>query len=336
MSSSGRHPLRFVVAGAASLLGKEVVELLQSGVLPAHEVRLLDDAALAGTLTGAGDEAAFIQAVEADSFEDATLVFFAGAPEFTSRHWAATERAGAAVIDLSGALAEVRGAVPLIPSLDAVLGAPQDSRERLYRSPNAAVIVAATLAGALRAFALRRLAITFLQPVSERGQAGIQELESQTVSLLSFQPFAREVFDAQVAFNLLSHYGEESLVRLEDSREQIARDVAGYLGGRAPAPAIQLIQAPVFYGCGFSAFAEFEKEIGGAAVQAALGQAGAAEARESPSTADAAGSAAIYYSFAPDPNVSGGHWLWGAVDNVRLAAQNAVRIAEKLLATHLQ
>ena len=34
-----------------------------------------------------------------------------------------------------------------------------------------------------------------------------------------------------------------------------------------------------------------------------------------------------------DSNLESGYWLWGAVDNVRLAADNAVRIAEKILAS---
>jgi aspartate-semialdehyde dehydrogenase len=34
----------------------------------------------------------------------------------------------------------------------------------------------------------------------------------------------------------------------------------------------------------------------------------------------------------PDPNVAGGVWIWGVADNLRLAAVNAVRIAEELVA----
>ena len=33
----------------------------------------------------------------------------------------------------------------------------------------------------------------------------------------------------------------------------------------------------------------------------------------------------------PDPSVADGVWIWGAVDNLRLAATNAVQIAEGLL-----
>jgi aspartate-semialdehyde dehydrogenase len=32
-----------------------------------------------------------------------------------------------------------------------------------------------------------------------------------------------------------------------------------------------------------------------------------------------------------DPAIANGVWIWGAVDNLRLAATNAVQIAEELL-----
>ncbi len=46
--------------------------------------------------------------------------------------------------------------------------------------------------------------MTLFPPVSERDQPGIEELESQTTNLLSFRPIEQAIFDAQVAFNLLS------------------------------------------------------------------------------------------------------------------------------------
>jgi aspartate-semialdehyde dehydrogenase len=38
---------------------------------------------------------------------------------------------------------------------------------------------------------------------------------------------------------------------------------------------------------------------------------------------------------APDPSVPEGQWFWGVADNLRLAATNAVRIAEELVAESL-
>jgi len=326
------RPLRITIAGASSLLGREVTELLSSSELPAHELRLLDDAALEGTLTEAGGEPAVIHALAPGSFGGARLVFFSGLAEFTARHWAEAERAGAAVIDLSGGLSGVRAAVPSIPSLDEDLGFSRALSARLVRAPCAPVIVAATISAALRMLPVRRIAASFLQPVSERGQAGIDELEAQTASLLSFQPIGKEVYDAQVAFNLLDRFGESCREPLEDVRARMARDISEYLGYRAPMPAIQVTQAPVFYGAAFNILVEFDGPLSADAIQSGLKQAGVTVATDSPSNANAAGSADISVTFRPDVNLPMLWWFWGAVDNVRLAAQNAVRIAERICA----
>jgi len=333
MTAPSVRPLRFTIAGASSLLGREIVELFSSSSLPVHELGLLDDAALEGTVREAGGEPALIHALVPGSFEGSRLAFFAGIEEFTTRHWADAERAGAAVIDLSGGLAAVRGAVPSIPTLDEALASTRTSPRSLFRSPGAAVIVAATLSIALRFLPVRRIAATFFHPVSERDQAGIEELEAQTASLLSFQPIVREVYDAQVAFNLLDSYGELSRERLEDVRTRIARGVSDYLGYRAPMPAIQVIHAPVFYGSAFSVYVEFDGPLSGDAIRTALEAAGVVVTKDSPSNASAAGSKEISVTLRTDANLPMVWWIWGVVDNVRLAAQNAVRIAERICAT---
>jgi aspartate-semialdehyde dehydrogenase len=332
MTAPSAPPLRIAIAGASSLLGREITELMSSSALPAHELRLLDDAALDGTLTGAGGEPAVIHLFEPGSFEGVNLVFFAGLEEFAARHWAEAERAGAAVIDLSGALRGVRGAIPSIPTLDDLLISSRASPRRLFRAPGAAVIVAASVSTALRMLPVRRIAATFLQSVSERGQAGVDELEAQTSSLLSFQPIGRELYDAQVAFNFLDRYGESSRERLEDVRAHIARDVTDYLGYRAPMPAIQLTQAPVFYGSAFNMFVEFDGPHPGNAIEASLAQAGVLVTGDSPSNVSVAGSTDIVVTLRSDANLPMIWWIWGAVDNVRLAAKNALRIAERICA----
>jgi aspartate-semialdehyde dehydrogenase len=54
----------------------------------------------------------------------------------------------------------------------------------------------------------------------------------------------------------------------------------------------------------------------------------------SPSNVSVAGESHIHVAHVEaDPSVAHGWWLWGAADNVRLAAANALRIAEKLIAS---
>lgn len=332
---------RVAIAGASSLGGKELKQLIEDDVFPATEIRLLDEEFAAGRLTEAGGEPVVIQTVDEDSFERVRFAFFTGSPAFAARHWQAAHRAGATVVDLSGGLADVPSARRWIPALDAVLPPPtptsDDHAARLFLSPAAPVIVTCSLVAAFSGFSLERLALVFFQPVSERGQAGIEELESQTIRLLSFQPIAREVFDAQVAFNLLDRYGEASAERLADARSRISCEVRSYLAGRLPAPAIQLVQAPVFYGYAFTVYVELGSPPETASLQQALNALGLqvrAPDEPAPSNVIVAGESRILLSQVEhDPNVERGYWFWGAADNLRLAAVNAIRIAEKLLAS---
>jgi aspartate-semialdehyde dehydrogenase len=144
------------------------------------------------------------------------------------------------------------------------------------------------------------------------------------------------VFDTQVAFNMLADFGENAKPSLADVRTAIARNVAHCLTGRAAAPAIQIVQAPVFYGCAFSAFAEFAAPMPGEQLSAALVPLGVRVAGVgdlTPSNVSVVGEADIHVGrIEPDPSVANAVWIWGVADNLRLAAVNAVRIAEALVA----
>jgi len=341
MPSGAGSSLRIAVVGASSLRGKELKQVLEDRAFPANDTILLDESVMAGTLTEAAGEPTFIRALEEDSFEGSHFAFFAGSHFDAERNWPVAQRAGATVIDLTGAVSDSGRAGMWIPSLDRMLppqrasGANGATHPSPHFSPPTPVVIACTLAAGLGKFSPQRLVVMFFPPVSERDQAGIEELESQTASLLSFRPIEQAVFDAQVAFNLLLGYGEGSKPRLEDVRAGIARDAVCYLAGRAPVPAIQLVQAPVFYGYAFAAYAEFAEPQPPEGLEAALADLGVRftpPGGGAPTNISVAGESEIHIGrIEPDPTIRSGMWLWGAADNLRLAATNAVRIAEELL-----
>ena len=333
---------RVAIVGAASLRGKELKLVLEERNFAAAEIILLDESEMAGTLTEAAGEPTFIRVLEADSFEGARFAFFAGSPADAERNWETAHRGGATVIDLTGAIAASGRAGTWIPSLSSVLlpvGPTKPSgsaRVAAYYSPPSPVVIACTLAAGLGKLSPQRMMILFFPPVSERDQAGVVELESQTTNLLSFREISKNVFDEQVAFNLLAGYGDASKPRLQDVRNAVAREVAQFLAGRAPVPAIQLVQAPVFYGYAFAAYAEFASPAPNEKLQAAFAGLGVkfiGAGEPAPTNISVAGESEIQLArIEPDPNIAAGVWLWGVADNLRLAATNAVRIAEELLA----
>ena len=339
---------RVAIVGASSLLGKELKQVLEDRNFPATDFVLLDESHAVGTLTEAAGEPTFIHPLNEDSFEGARFAFFAGNSVTAAANWEAGIRAGASVIDLTGGVPAESGAFTWIPSLDALLPAPSaaipaggakaaagGARRPLYRSPGSALIMAATLSAALRELHPARIMIVFYPPVSEAGQPGVDELETQTTNLLSFRGFERTVFDAQVAFNLLTGYGAECRRNLREIRERLARDLKDYLAGRASLPAIQFVQAPVFYGYAFGAYAEFAGPPDAARIEAAFTAAGMKLAKKDeapPDNISAAGESEIQVALVErDSSIANGCWIWGVADNLRLAATNAVRIAEELL-----
>jgi aspartate-semialdehyde dehydrogenase len=340
--SSAKEAVRVAIAGASSLLGKELKQWLDESNFPASDIRLLDEEFHAGTLTESGGEPAVIETVTEDSFERIRFAFFTGSSDFSKRHTPEARRAGAVVIDLSGGLGAEANARCWVPALDTTLsppveGIPAGAAHDLFVVPSAPADAAISISAALAPAGLERLALTFLQPVSERGQEAIEELESQVVKLLSFQPVPRTVFDAQVGFNLVSSFGPESREKLADARARIVAESGKYLAGRAPTPAIMLVQAPVFYSHAFTAYAEFKAAPALEDLAARLQRAGlkiARESEEAPSNVDVAGEARpVLGQPERDPSIVTGVWLWGAADNLRVPAATAVTIAERLLAS---
>ena len=327
---------RAVIVGATSLRGKELAEVIEER-FPDAALTLLDEDIAAGTLTDAGGEPLVIQAVDAESFEGAQFVFFAGKAGFAAKHVAQALRDAKFVIDLSGGLRERSDFQLWIPSLDSVLPVPATSASggKGFLSPTAPVIVSCALAAGVAQSSPVSASIVFLQPVSEHGMEGILELEKQTIGLLSFQTIPQETFGAQVAFNLMGVHGGELKERFGDVEAGIAKDVATYLSGIVALPALQLIQAPIFHSLAFSAYLELEKVVEPALLETQLKAAGfqfPEGDQPPPSAITAAGeSRPLLGHIERDRNRANGYWFWGSADNLRLTTSNAVAIAERLL-----
>jgi aspartate-semialdehyde dehydrogenase len=261
-------------------------------------------------------------------------VFFTGSGEFTRRNAPGASRGGATVIDLSGGIAGEAKTVAWFPKLDALLGREFKKNAGAYAIPSAAATAAAALALALSKSGLRKLGMISFQPVSEAGRAGIEELESQTGQLLSFQGVGQPVFDTQVAFNMLDHFGPGSAQKLSAIRERARVEAKACVGKKAAVPAIQVVHAPVFYGTAFAAWAEIDAGASAEKISNACREAGLAmtEGNEvGPSNVSAAGEKSIQLA-KPEADASqpGTWWFWGAADNIRLPAANAVKLAEML------
>src|SRR5271167_3798031 len=120
MPSSSAKSKRVAIVGASSLRGKELKLVLEERNFPAGDIVLLDEPAIAGTLTEAAGEPTFIRALEEASFEQARFVFFTGSQRDAEQNWRKAQASGATVIDLTGFLASSPAATVSIPALATV------------------------------------------------------------------------------------------------------------------------------------------------------------------------------------------------------------------------
>jgi aspartate-semialdehyde dehydrogenase len=334
MPSLERGSNRIVIAGASSLLGTELRSLLEESRFAGAEFRLVDEETAAGLLTEIGGEPAVIQPVEEGTFDRAGKIFFTGSEEFTRANLGAAKTSGARIIDLSGETAEHDDAVSWFPKLDSLQGRKFPSEASLFAIPSAAGAAAASLALGLFKIGVSRLVVMCFQSVSEAGRAGVEELETQTGQLLSFQGMGQPVFDTQVAFNMLDRFGAGSKHKLSAVRERLRAETKACIGKKSIMPALQVVHAPVFYGTAFSACAELVPGTAVDQIAAACEDAGfalSADGEAGPSNVSVAGEKVAHLAKPEeDPARPGAWWFWGAADNIRLPAANAVKLAEML------
>jgi len=326
---------KIVIAGASSLLGKELKDALSESPLSLSNFLLLDEEDAQGQLDRVGDDIAIVQAIGADAFERVDFTFFCGSEELTRKHWRDAFRSGSTVLDLSGALDREPGVLVRAPWLASEAYAPDLFTPAVVPAHPATLALALILERLQLAAPIRFAAATLLRPASESGRVALEELHRQTVNLLSFQSLPREVYDAQVAYNLVSGLGENAKGSIAAVAARIRRHYDALAAGHCPALALQVIQAPVFHGLTFSIAVEFDRLVEISLIEDALSGEHidlVLEDTDSPSNLAATGQNDVLVRLRTEkggrnPNEVSRIWLWAAADNLRLHAQNAVECA---------
>jgi aspartate-semialdehyde dehydrogenase len=330
---------RVAIVGAASLKGKDVAEVLDQRNFPSSEVKLLDEDEATGQLEAVKDEVTFIQSVRAEQFEGVDFTFFASDADSTRKSWKQVQNSGSTMIDLSAALENEPGAALRAPWVERQVGhifTPELQPGPAVIAHPAAIVLALLLTRLHAAEPVNRAVASVFQPASEYAQKGMDELHEQTINLLSFQPLPKKIFDAQVAFNLISRYGPEATNTLAAVNERVLRHFEKIARGRSPMPSVLLLQAPVFHGHSFAVNVNFFGPADVAKISAAISGEHVsliAGADEAPNNVNAAGQGDILVSVAPDPADLNSAWIWAATDNLRVAASSAVEAAESMTAS---
>jgi aspartate-semialdehyde dehydrogenase len=329
------------IVGGETLLGKEVHELLDTRKIPAS-IQLVasfepeDSTKAASILTLGKEEPLVMTSIAAADLGSAQIVILAASKE--TGHQAYEKIRGAkpapVVIDLTGALedlAESRLRAPMVEPAGFEAKGPVQT----VAHP-AAIATALLLTHLQKARPIRQSVVEIFEPVSERGKAGIDELQKQAVALLSFKPLPKAIFDAQISFNMLSEYGSEAPLSLAEIELKIDRHLASLLAASgSPMPSLRLMQAPVFHGYSVSAWVEFEENPGMDRIFQTLGSSHIdvrTADHEPPTNVGVAGQGGITVgSIAQDRNQPRAWWFWMVVDNLQIVAENTAEVVREYL-----
>lgn len=322
------------LVGGETLAGREVRDVLASAGLPVRLKLIGAEEEPAVGLTVEGGEPVVVSALDEENLTGAAVVMLAGSPASSRAALAllAKHSPRPAVIDLAGGLEDHPKARLRAPMIEPAKFSADHNAVHVIAHP-----AAVAMAMLLRRVEPRRAVIQVLVPASELGHRGVDELQQQVISLLTFKPVPKTVFDEQTGFNLLARYGADSPEDLRSIETRIGRHLASLMAhfSRGAMPSFRLAQAPVFHGYSLSVWLQLDRQTAVKEISAALASPGIdvrTGDQEAPTNVGAAGQSGITVgAIENDPNCPEAMWLWAVADNLRLTADNAAAVLRQLL-----
>ena len=312
------------IVGSSSLLGKELKEMIQEGGFPLGRLILLETEEYAGLLQEFEGAIQITQIISPEALADVDIAFFTCGPEIMQSYISS----GAAFPDLTIDLTQSGREGTLF--LSGISDSTRLGVRGFFVNPHPVTIVIARLLSRLnQSFGLRAAAVTVMQPASERGNAGVDELQEQTVNLLNFHDVQSKVFAGQLSFNL-----QQETAASQRTERTVDQQLSNLVGEIFPRPMVNAMQAPVFHGHGFSFFVQLLEDPSLSKFQEALASDNAFvlhSEEDPPSPVNCVGTHGIHIGRIRKFDEPGTFGLWIVADNLRVAASNAIRTAENIM-----
>jgi aspartate-semialdehyde dehydrogenase len=311
------------IVGSTSLLGKELHDVLDTRGLPVGRLALLETEEYAGLLQEFAGEIQITQVIAPSAFDDIDIAFFACSPEIMRSYMASGAKFPELTIDLTQA--GQSGTV----YLDGISDTRLLKSHGYFVNPHpAAIAIGRILSSLHNTFVVQSVTVTLLEPASQRGNAGVDELQEQTVNLLNFQQVQSKVFTGQLAFNVLSETEASG-----STESRILEQLGAILGQTVPKPAITAVQVPVFHSHSYVISVSLLESPSAEDLRTQFARSSAFSVDKSasgPSPVTVVGSDKIHLGRIRVAD-SGIYQIFAVADNLRVAASNAVQMAEHIM-----
>ena len=334
--ASNIRPLNIAILGATGRVGQELIKVLEERNFPVNQFRpLASIRSKDARVIFRGKEYA-VQEPCLEAFQNLDLVLASAGAEISRELSPLAVSQGACVIDNSNAF-RMDAAVPLV--VPEVNGEALKQHKGIIANPNCSTSQLVVVLKPLHdAAGLTRVIVSTYQSVSGAGKEAMDELAWQTEALSQGRECKPQVFQHQIAFNLIPHIDNFLADGYTKEEIKVVQETQKILGLPQLPVTCTAVRVPVFISHSESVLVELERVLSPDEARALLARAPGVEVIDDPQNnlyptpLAAAGKDPVYVGrIRRDTSSARGLNLWIVADNLRIgAALNAVRIAEYL------
>ena len=332
------------VVGATGAVGEAMISILEERNFPVRKLYLLASARSAGkSIMFHGKSVRVTDLAEFD-FSQVQIGLFSAGASISETFAPIAAAAGCIVIDNTSQFRRDEDVPLIVPevNIEALAGY---SARNIIANPNCSTIqMLVALKPIYDAVGIERINVATYQAVSGTGKEAIEELASQTASLLNGQEVVREVYPKQIAFNVLPQidtlqengYTREEMKMVWETR-RIFDDAAMQVNPTC-------VRVPVFFGHSEAVHIETVDKITAQEAKSLLEKAPGITVMDDrvdgsypTAVTESAGADGVFVGrIREDISHPRGLDVWIVADNVRKgAALNSVQIAESLISIYL-
>ena len=337
---------KYVVAivGATGAVGREMINILEQRKFPVKTLVALATAKKGKRTVRFKGKEVVVQETKDASFNGVDLTLFAGGGSASGEFaWEAVRR-GSLVVDNSSTF-RMRADVPLV--VPEVNPGHLKRHKGLIANPNCSTIqMVVALKPIYEKLGIKRIVVSTYQSVSGTGREAIEELNLQVKDYVAKRKIKKDVYPAQILFNVLPHIDKFMPSGYTKEEEKMIFETRKIFSNPSLAVSATCVRVPVFNCHAESINVEterkftiptlvkmLEKQIGLQVVDELEPAEADPLCRTYPLPVNYAGTDDVYVGrIRKDMSVENGVDMWVVADNLRKgAALNAVQIAELLM-----
>jgi aspartate-semialdehyde dehydrogenase len=329
------------VVGATGIVGQELLRILGKRPFPLGSLRLIASPRSAGKRIPFGEHEIEVEALTHDCFKGADLVFNAIPDEVSREYSPSAVKAGAIVIDKTGAW-RMDPDVPLV--VPEINGADVAEHKGIIATPNCATTpVVMALWPLHKVNPVKRVLAATYQSVSGTGGPAVDELNTMARQVLDGQPVEPKQYPHQIAFNLIPEIGSWKDEDYTSEEMKLVNETRKIMHDPSIAISATCVRVPTFVSHAAAVFAELSEPMSPQTARELLSEAPGVVVQDDPRRSvypqpwAAAGNDPVYVGrIRRDLSHPNGIAFWTVGDNLRKgAALNALQIAEELIARDL-